>query len=159
MLQMSVKRGYGGAVVNAMSSAPASVLLRRWLSGRWALLFSHPEDFAHHGFEADRWLMCLRDAFENLELKAVAVGDGDDGSWISKIGGRFIAKNDADDFMPSQWSARERFVTIFDGSVRARRTLLYWGGSQAPSAIELAQTAAHLRAQSASSVRRVLQSV
>ena len=28
--------------------------LRTWLHGNWALLFSHPDDFAYHNFETDR---------------------------------------------------------------------------------------------------------
>ncbi len=30
--------------------------LRGWLHGSWGLLFSHADDFASYGFEADRWL-------------------------------------------------------------------------------------------------------
>lgn len=48
-------------------SAPDSPLpaaaLRRWLSGRWALLFSHANDYAAYGFESDRWLVHVQEAF------------------------------------------------------------------------------------------------
>ncbi len=38
-------------------------------------------------------------------------------------------------------------MTILDGATRARRTIVYSAGAAVPSPIELAQTAAGLRAQ------------
>jgi hypothetical protein len=37
--------------------------LRTRLAGDWGLLFSHPADFEQRGFESDRWLWLLGEAF------------------------------------------------------------------------------------------------
>lgn len=170
MLQMSVRRDYGIDVVEgALSTLSPPDQLSRWLAGRWALLFSHPRDFATHGFEADRWLVCLRDTFNSLRLRAIAVGYGDASSWVTQIGGLFLPTYEVEDLVPplqdqacakTGQSEPEHFVTILDNSVRARRTFLYRADSQAPSVIELAQTAGRLCERAgATSVRRILRSV
>lgn len=170
MLQMSVRRDYDTGVMNGlMSSASPSEELRRWLAGRWALLFSDPDDFANYGFEADRWLMYIQNAFDSLRLRPIAAGYDDGSGWISQIGGRFIPRYEVGELVPQlrgctrskeAQSAAEHFVTILDGSGHARRTLLYRPGSEIPSIVELVQTAVHLRERGApTSVRRILQSV
>lgn len=162
MLQRSVNREYGLDVINATAFSP-SERLRRWLAGRWSLLFSHPEDFAAYGFEADRWVSCLRDELERLDLGVVGVGGNDRRTWISQVGGRFVASDEVDELLPTDWtvSPQEHFVTLFDGALHARRTIVYSAGAEVPSPIELAQTAAGLRSRSwpASSVCRVMQRV
>lgn len=176
MLQMSVRRDYGASSMNGIRAVdgmlappPSSDELHDWLAGRWALLFSHPDDFASYGFEADRWLVYLRSAFDSLRLRPIAVGYDDGSGWISQIGGRFIAGYEVDELVPQLRSctrsksgerSAEHFVTILDGSAHARRTTLYRPGSETPSIIELVQTAAHLRERGVpTSVRRILQSV
>ena len=66
-------------------SAP---LLREWLDGDWALLFSHPADFEDEGLERDRWLEILRDEFRARGVRPVAcrraAGDAD-GSWAAEL--------------------------------------------------------------------------
>jgi hypothetical protein len=164
MLQVSVRRDYRTCILNEMmSQAAPSDSLRRWLAGRWALLFSHPEDFASYGFEADRWLVYLRSTFDSLRVRAIAIGHDDRSGWISAIGGRFIPSYEAEDLLPEVQgrafaeSTPERFVTILDGSARARRTMLY-RPNENPSVIELAETAVHLRERGVpTSVRRLLQ--
>jgi hypothetical protein len=160
MLQLSVNRDYATDIVHAIVFSPAE-RLRRWLAGRWSLLFSHPEDFAAHGFEADRWLSCLSEEFERLDLGVIGVGGNHHRTWVGQVGGRVVPVSDVDDLLPADWrvGAHEHFVTILDGALHARRTVVYVAGSQVPSPIELAQTAAGLRARSwpASSVCRVLQ--
>lgn len=148
MLQMSVNRGYGLDAIHAVALS-ATDPLHRWLGGRWSLLFSHPEDFASLGFEADRWVSCLSDEMERLDLAVVAAGGSDRRSWVSQVGGRFIPSHDVDELLPGDWQVNphEHFVTILDGALRARRTIVYSAGAAVPSPIELAQTAAGLRAR------------
>lgn len=165
MLQMSVRRDYGIDVVEgALSSLSPTGQLRDWLCDRWALLFSHPGDFADYGFEADRWLVYLQDTFASLQLRTIGVGYGDESSWLAQLGGRFLPGYEVDDLVPQlrgrKQNAREHFVVILDGEARARRTFLYQPGSDTPSIIGLAQMAARLcERASSTSVRRILQSV
>ncbi|MBM0106434.1 hypothetical protein JM946_17015 [Steroidobacter sp. S1-65] len=161
MLQMSVRGDYATFNFNAISSSSSSDPLRRWLEGRWALLFSHPGDFAAAGFEADRWLVYVRDAFASLPVRPIGIGGGDGAGWISQTGGRLVPHDVAEDFLPAEVrETSEHFVTILDSTLRARRTLLYTPGIDVPCAIELAHTAAHQRTRGGSpSVRRILQGV
>lgn len=148
MLQMSVNREYGMDVIYAFA-LPATERLQRWLGGRWSLLFSHPEDFASHGFEADRWVSCLCEDLERLNLAVIAASASHRRSWVTEVGGRFIASHEVEDLLPGDWhvNPHEHFVTILDGDLRARRTIVYAAGTAVPSPIELAQTAAGLRAR------------
>jgi len=148
MLRMSVNRNYGRDAIHAIALS-ATDRLQHWLSGRWSLLFSHPEDFASEGFEADRWVSCLCEDLERLDLAVLASSGTDRRSWVSEVGGRFISASDVDDLLPGDWhlNPNEHFVTILDGALRARRTVVYAAGTQVPSPIELAQSAAGLRAR------------
>lgn len=148
MLQMSVTRD---DVLEAVRAVALSSVDRfsLWRGGRWSLLFSHPEDFTSHGFEADRWVACLRDEFERLDLRVIAVDGSYQPGWISQVDGRFVASDDVEHFMPTELQdTRDHFVTIFDGAMCARRTIVYAAGMAVPSPIELAQTAAGLRSRS-----------
>jgi len=147
MLQMSVNRDYGLDAIHAIALSSTD-RLHQWLGGRWSLLFSHPEDFASHGFEADRWVSCLCEELERLDLAVVGAGRSRR-SWLSQVGGRLIPSHEVDDLLPGDWcvNAHEHFVTILDGAMRARRTIVYAAGTEVPSPIELAQAAAGLRAR------------
>lgn len=161
MLQRSVNRDYGIDVVHSLAVPPADGL-RRWLGDRWTLLFSHPEDFSTRYFEVDRWVECLREEFERLNLRVISVSGSDRRGWIPQVGGRLVAPYEVDDLMPADFQVRpdEHFVTIFDGALRARRTIVYSVGTRVPSPIELAQSAAGLRSRTLpASVGRILQSV
>jgi hypothetical protein len=157
MLQMSVNRQYGLDVIHAIALSSAE-RLHTWLGGRWSLVFSHPEDFASHGFEADRWESCLSEDLERLDLAVIATGAGFRRSWISRVGGRFIPSQEMDDLLPADWqlSPDEHFVTILDGGMRPRRTIVYAAGVVVPSPIELAQAAAGLRARQSGGLPRQL---
>jgi hypothetical protein len=121
-----------------------------WRGGRWSLLFSHPADFSSHGFEADRWSACLRDELERLDLRVIVLEGNHQPSWISHVDGRAVAPADMEHFMPAELNVdrHDHFVTIFDGAMRARRTIVSCAGTEVPSPIELAQTAAGLRSRS-----------
>ena len=116
------------------STQPVSSLeLRRWLRKSWALVFSHPEDFASYGFEADRWLAHVSDAFAACRIRAVAISRGLTHvypSWVTEIAGR-TANIDlrADD--------AKRFVAIVDGSLRIHRTFTYNPHDRLPSLLDL----------------------
>jgi hypothetical protein len=148
MLQTSVNRDYGLDAIHAIALS-STQRLHRWLSGRWSLLFSHPEDFASLGFEADRWVSCLCEEIERLDLAVLASQTGCGRSWVSQVGGRSIASHEVEELLPGDWRVNpsEHFVTILDGDMRARRTIVYAAGTAVPSPIELAQTAAGLRAR------------
>jgi hypothetical protein len=122
-------------------SAP---LLREWLAGDWALLFSHPGDFQDQGLERDRWLEILRDEFRARGVRPVAcqrtAGDAD-GSWAAELIGDHrllrLESNGTDQGvidLPAR-SLREdilgltgRFALIIDESLNRRGLLRYSAG-------------------------------
>ena len=140
--------------------------LRGWLHGSWGLLFSHADDFASYGFEADRWLVHVREAFESAAVRPIALmscdkEDFDEDllqTWIAEIDGCALALRSADvrrlsarlqgrerTLFSAIVSATTRFVMIVDESLHLRRTFAYSPGDQLPSPIELATMAARLR--------------
>jgi hypothetical protein len=67
--------------------AVPAVALRRWLHGRWALLFSHPDDFAAYGFESDRWLVHVEEAFAATDIRPLALAGRHETGWVNAVGG------------------------------------------------------------------------
>jgi hypothetical protein len=117
--------------------------LRKWLRGRWALVFSHPDDFANYGFEADRWIDQVKEAFDADSIAAVAISSrapGDHAGWIPDVGGCFISQRTFDSIV-FRCSSGKRFVMVLDHALHLRRTFLYSGGDRVPSAIGLASWA------------------
>jgi hypothetical protein len=115
-------------------------LLRKWLRGRWALVFSHPDDFANYGFEADRWIDQVKEAFAADSIAAVAISTrapGDHVGWITAVGGCFISQRTFDSIV-SRCSPERRFVMALDAELQLHRTFLYSGGDRVPSPIGLA---------------------
>jgi hypothetical protein len=157
MLQMSVNRQYALDAIRAIALS-STARLQTWLGGRWSLVFSHPEDFASHGFEADRWVSCLSDDLERLDVAVIATGGSFRRSWVSEVGGRFMPSHEASDLLPGDGhvNLHEHFVTILDSGLRARRTIVYAAGATVPSPIELAQTAAGLRSRDSGGLPRQL---
>jgi hypothetical protein len=140
--------------------------LRGWLHGSWGLLFSHADDFASYGFEADRWLVHVQDAFESTAVRPIALmscaeDESDEElprTWIGEMEGGALAVRRSDarrlsvrlqkrerTLFTAIVSATTRFVMIVDEALHLRRTFAYSPGDQLPSPIELATMAARLR--------------
>lgn len=135
--------------------------LRRWLHGSWALLFSHADDFACYGFEADRWLAHVREAFAGTRVRPLALTSSKvscSSGWVGEVGGcstrihidetqRYPVSRDANEHALSTaiLNAGTRFVMILDDSLRLRRTFAYTTQDQLPSPIDLVAMAETLR--------------
>ena len=118
-------------------------LLKKWLRGRWAMVFSHPDDFANYGFEADRWIGQVKEAFDAdavVPLGVSARAPGDHAGWITAVGGCFISQRTFDNIVPGCRLGR-RFVMVLDDSLQLRRTFLYADADRLPSPIGLASWA------------------
>lgn len=114
-------------------------LLRKWLRGRWGLLFSHPDDFATYGFEVDRWIQQVKETFQAESIASLAVGRraaGDRSGWIVASGGCFISQRTFDSIVDCR--PERRFVMVLDDELRLRRTFLYSQADRLPSPIDLA---------------------
>jgi hypothetical protein len=128
------------------STAP---VLRDWLAGDWALLFSHPNDFYDGGLEADRWLDILRDEFRQRGVRplACARAPAPDASWVSRLLGdeRLVLLGRARDVIDLRLrSLRDdlqqlstRFVLIIDEALRRRGVLTYGGAGLSVSPLDL----------------------
>lgn len=134
--------------------------LRDWMQGRWALLFSHESDFASAGFEMDRWLVHVTQAFNAAGLAPVAIAKegGTRSAWVTRVGGADMLVRWSDAHRAGgAMSTRERsllstvlgqttrFVLIVDESLRPRLTYAYSPGDRLPSPIDLAWMAHRAR--------------
>jgi hypothetical protein len=130
--------------------------LRAWLAGRWAILFSHPEDFAQEELEMDRWISVLNQGFRTRGVAAVALlraGGELAESWLGRLaalnrdcaaGVSFDRQQPARsaDFAAGALHADirrsgARFAMIIDSDVRCRRTLSYRPSGELPSPLDL----------------------
>ena len=122
------------------ASAPDSPLpaaaLRRWLRGSWALLFSHANDFAAYGFESDRWLVHVQEAFAAADVRPLALADRQEAGWVTEVGGCTTTL---------ALDRSTRFVMTLDASLRPRRTFAYTQGDRLPSPIDLVALARRTR--------------
>lgn len=155
---MQIARRYSE---NAKQAQPSVATLRDWLQGRWALLFSHPDDFASYGFEMDRWIVHVSETFAVARVSALALTGRKariDNTWVNAIGGSEIAIRSSDAHRTNgTMQARERtlistvisqtarFVLIVDESLRPRRTYAYSPLDRLASPIDLAWMAHRLR--------------
>jgi len=139
---------------------PAAAL-RRWLDGRWALLFSHPDDFAAYGFESDRWLVHVEEAFAATRIRPLALAGQHETGWVTAVGGcttslaldeiqRYpVARDSREEALRSAaFEPATRFVMTLDAALRLRRTFAYAPGHRLPSPLDLVAMADRLRSDS-----------
>jgi alkyl hydroperoxide reductase subunit AhpC len=135
--------------------------LRGWLHGNWGVVFSHPEDFASYGFEADRWLVHVQDAFTDTGVRPIALaasGEPNMHTWVTEAGGvQLVLRRQLNlqgvDALPARSLERAlsgrgrtgRFVAIVDETLQVQRTIVYERGDRMPSPMELARMAVKLR--------------
>jgi hypothetical protein len=135
-----------------------AVALRRWLHGRWALLFSHPDDFAAYGFESDRWLVHVEEAFAATDIRPLALAGRHETGWVTDVGGctTSLALDEIQRYPVARDSREEalrnaafepatRFVMTLDSALRLRRTFVYAKHDRLPSPMDLAVIAKGLR--------------
>jgi alkyl hydroperoxide reductase subunit AhpC len=135
-----------------------AVALRRWLHGRWALLFSHPDDFAAYGFESDRWLVHVQEAFAATDIRPLALAGDHEAGWVTEVGGcsTSLALDEIQRYPVARDSREEalriaafepatRFVMTLDAALRLRRTFVYSQSDRLPSPMDLAVLAKGLR--------------
>jgi hypothetical protein len=141
------------------AAAPLSaVALRRWLHGRWALLFSHADDFAAYGFESDRWLVHVHEAFAATDIRPLARAGRHEASWVTEVGGcattlaldeiqRYpVARDSREEALRNAaFDASSRFVMTLDAALRLRRTFVYTQRDRLPSPMDLAALAREAR--------------
>jgi hypothetical protein len=145
--------------LRAPAAAPLSVFaLRRWLHGRWALLFSHADDFAAYGFESDRWLVHVQEAFAAADIRPLALADHQEASWVTEVGGgtttltldeiqRYPVARDSREatLRNAAFDRSARFVMTLDAELRLRRTFVYTKSARLPSPMDLAALARGVR--------------
>lgn len=134
--------------------------LKGWLQGNWGLLFSHPDDFASYGFEADRWLVHVEHALADNFVRPIALTMGTSDtwrSWVAEVGGATLSLREADlqrviclqegerSLLRAIAGTTERFVMFIDDSLELKSTFFYSPGDRLPSPIELTSMAARMR--------------
>ena len=146
--------------VSATAASMAAPALRRWLHGRWALLFSHADDFAAYGFESDRWLVHVQEAFAAADVRPLALADCQEAGWVTEVGGcttsialdeiqRYPVARDSreQDLRTAAFDGSTRFVMTLDAALRLRRTFVYTQRQRdrLPSPMDLAALAREVR--------------
>ena len=144
--------------VSAPDSPLPTAALRRWLHGRWALLFSHADDFAAYGFESDRWLVHVQEAFAAADVRPLALADRQEAGWVTEVGGctttlaldeiqRYPVARDSreEELRNAAFDQSARFVMTLDTGLRLRRTFVYTQRDRLPSPMDLAALAREVR--------------
>jgi hypothetical protein len=138
-------------------NAETGPLLRDWLQGDWAMLFSHPIDFQYQGLETDRWLSILREEFCAREVRPLACKRSlseRDAGWTSdlledhsllRLGGADAAARRLREDLAG---LSTRFVVIADESLQRRGVLKYSAGRNSVSPLDLLASIDMLRRRS-----------
>ncbi|HEV2270318.1 MAG TPA: hypothetical protein VGR92_12725 [Steroidobacteraceae bacterium] len=137
--------------------------LRAWLADRWAVLFSHPDDFAQEELEQDRWVTVLSRSFRGCGVAPVALGrSGRDPAqgWLGNLAALYhesaaildldsapgtLADLSAGALRAHIARGGPRFAMILDARARCRRTLSYRLPAELPSPLDLIGWAVSLR--------------
>ncbi len=139
--------------------------LRGWLAHRWAILFSHPEDFAQEQLEMDRWVSVLSRSLGERGVAALALARGAQDptqGWLGRLAAldpestAVLALDEPPpvtllvDLAAAALRARigrsgPRFAMVIDSSLGCRRELSYRSPTELPSPLELIGWAVALR--------------
>lgn len=148
---------------------PEAASLRKWLADRWAILFSHPEDFAQEEMEIDRWISVLGRSFAACGVVPIALaraGYEAESGWLGKLAaldyestavlalppGGFAAESSTSALRADIVRSGPRLAMIVDRNARSRRTLSYRVPAALPSPLDLIGWAASLRKRAAAQV-------
>lgn len=129
------------------------ISLRAWLAEGWALLFSHPDDFAVGDLEYDRWLTILHRTFADRQVRPLALakpGQPADAGWVTQVTGdtRLVTLNEPCAHTADIIELRSRqlhdqindsgprFVMLIDAMLACRRTYVYERPGNLPSPMD-----------------------
>lgn len=140
------------------------ISLRTWLADRWAILFSHPEDFAQEQLEMDRWICIVSHSFSAHDIAPLALlraGYDAKVGWLARLAAlshdraALLSLESREPDTVSDLAASPlradiarsgpRFAMIIDSNLRSRRTLSYRLPGELPSPLDLLGWAAGLR--------------
>ncbi len=138
--------------------------LRAWLAGRWAILFSHPDDFAQEPLEMDRWVTVLSRSFGERDVAAVALaraGSHPEQGWLGHLAAleresaailvleprlsRALPDPSGRGLSTRISRCGPRFAMVMDSELQCRRALSYRLPAELPSPLDLIGWAVALR--------------